>query len=150
MREHDEMHAELLEHGAIHLDYGEADEVFLVTIQRVKRRQLLKEAITLNVSGAHVRLTRVEVANHLVLRVEVSDSRSRETTSTRMSIGVAIQDDVGTQYEEFSGELDGDEASWQATRRFRPPPPVEARQVRLQFARVAVRGELAQEVTLAL
>lgn len=144
-------HAQLLGDGLVHLDYGDADSVFLVRVTRVSReRHSLTPPTRLGlVDGRQVALLEVTLANHVTVRLEAEppDGPDNWSAERLMSVEINVSDDIGTRYRFFSGQAGGDGFERTALLSFRPASPMDATQLLLRLHHV---GQDLTEVTIDL
>jgi hypothetical protein len=159
--------------AGLHLDYGDGDRVFLVTVREVPRVPLaLDGAVGLgDIDGVEVALVSVAVANHVEVGLDalpgpVRNERTRlfeaarsvwETAASPVpppwpaeALGppeIELSDDVGTDYRRVSGETGGEGSPWASLWRFLPRPPEAAGSLTLALT---APGHATVEVGLAL
>jgi hypothetical protein len=143
-----ERHAELLHDGrGLHVDFGEADQVFLVSVQRIPRRWLTvpSESTVGRIDGTVIAVHSVAIANHLEVTLDAvdapevaipapSDARPWPGDRVMRKIHVAMSDERSTAYRLVSGEAGGEEHPWRACLRFLPLPPPNATVLDLNFS----------------
>jgi hypothetical protein len=135
--------------GLVHADFGDPDHVFLVTVQQVRRHQLLDapRAVAQLLDGTTVQLLAVELANHVTLTLsatgplaEDAAARYRAALADRdpeedppahpaealSPSAVQLRDHVGTPYGWTSAETGHPDDPWRVVLRFRPTPPPDA------------------------
>ncbi|MGY1844015.1 hypothetical protein [Modestobacter sp. SYSU DS0875] len=141
----------------MHVDFGDPDHVFLATVTRVPRIHLpTGDPVVAELGSVEVRLTDVELANHVTIVLEgtgpVAEEQVRAYTDAFTTWGAAPQhleappsapgerlsalrywvtDDVGTAYSVSTGEFGGSEHPWRALLRFLPTPPADARRLQI-------------------
>lgn len=162
-----------IQRGVVHLDFGDPDAVFRVTVQKVTRTRLtLDRPIDVGVfDDVTYALTDVAVANHIEVRVDaVPGPRQGELTASfqadydrwarasppngmpppwpaeSCSLGIAVTDDVGTGYARQFGQVGGEDRPWETWAMFWPTPPPEATTITLTFT---APGRSPATVTLA-
>jgi hypothetical protein len=147
--------------GVLHLDYGEDEGVFLVTVQQVPRIRLPLGAPVhvATVDGVGIALVSVALANHVEVRLDaLPGPRQAELTGafeaehgawaaaaqpdampppwpaeSCTALGIAVADDVGTAYVRAFGQAGGDGTPCETRATFRPQPPDEATSLILTF-----------------
>jgi len=146
-----------LSDGVVHVDLGDPDRVFLVTVTEVPRRRLLAEPVVVaDLDGVDVHLVGVEVDNVVTVRLEGRGPAARERLASYgrlrgawdvepvgapppwpaallRSIDVVVTDDLGTPYRPHTAECGGEGREWLHVAHLRPYPPVAARTLRLSF-----------------
>jgi hypothetical protein len=160
--------------GTLHLDYGDDDRVFLVTVREIPRLRLaLDDAVAVGeIDGVGVALVSVAVANHVEVRIDASpgpvrDQRTRlfqaaraawETAAqpgtmpppwpaeTLMSLAIEVSDDVATDYRRVFAQAGGEDSPWASVWQFLPCPPEAAGRLNLALT----VGEETVEVDLEL
>lgn len=143
-----EQHVELLHDGrGLHVDFGEGDQVFLVSVRRILRRRLTlpSESTVGHVDGAVIAVRAVAIANHLEVTLDAVEPPERElpapdTNATpwpgervMREIRVVIKDEFSTAYRLVSAEAGGEEHPWRACLRFLPLPPTNATALDVDF-----------------
>ena len=155
------MDAELLAPGVVHVDHHDAGHVFRVTVEQVPRRQLpVGDALVGHLGEVAVHVTQLVVDNHVTVRLEgrgpaadaedaerrrryddwVATCRSRSdpppawpAERLQDAVQIALSDDVGTEYRAASGQAGGDDAPWEALRRYLPAPPATAAELQVHL-----------------
>jgi hypothetical protein len=161
--------------ATLHLDYGDGDHVFLVTIREVPRVPLtLDQAVRVgDIDGVEVALASVAIANHVEIGLDalpgpIRNERTHLFQAARASweaaaqpgsvpppwpaeslrpLVIGLSDDVGTDYRHVSGESGGEDTPWAAIWRFLPRPPEAAGQLRLAFT---APGQATVDIELRL
>ena len=162
------------EEGVAHLDYGDADHEFRVNVTLVPRRRVaVPRGVVCEIDGVGVRLLEVAISNDVRVVIEGTSgpvyervleefraayqSWERLVTEEGMSgheppkwpggrlFGcLRLSDEHGTAYRLSRGEAGGHGNEWTCTHVFRPLPPPEAQQLRLEFTdQGAAVGEVA-------
>ncbi|MQA33566.1 hypothetical protein [Modestobacter roseus] len=149
-------HLLLLAEGVVHVDFDDPDHVFLATVTRVARVHLpTGDPVVAVLDGVGVRLTDVELANHVTVVLAGSgpdaEEQARAYTEAFSAWGAVarheappsapgerlsalhcgVTDDVGTVYALSSGAFGGSEDPWQGRWQFLPLPPPDARRLRV-------------------
>ncbi|WBB68830.1 hypothetical protein [Micromonospora sp. WMMD812] len=153
---------ERLDDGTFHVDYDDADHVYLVTVRQVPRLQLpVERPLPVGeVAGVGAQLVRVAVANHVEVTLDAEPGAARAAATSDFTarharweaeaapgtapppwpaeqfgrITITLSDDVGTRYRVASGQDGGPGTEWTVRRSFRPTPPVTARRLTLDFS----------------
>lgn len=136
-----ERHADLLEDGrGLHVDFGEDDQVFLVSVRRILRRWLTLPSTSSvgRIDGTVITVQSASIANHLEVTLDAVEPPEWEipapgATATPWpgdrvmhEIEVAVSDGPSTAYRLVSAEAGGEEHPWRARLRFLPLPPTNA------------------------
>lgn len=155
-------HVERLDQGTYHLDYHDSDRVYLLTVRQVLRVRLPFERpyVVGEVDGVRAQLVQVAVANHVEVALDAEQGPARQAAlanyvacfeewaqrgdregwpprcpAERFAVlRPHVSDDIGTPYRFASGQAGGTGTEWEATWRFLPAPPVEARLLTLRFS----------------
>jgi hypothetical protein len=149
--------------GTYHLDYHDSDHVYLLTLRQIPRVQLPfpRPYVVGDVDGAQVVLVQVSVANHIEVMFDAQGGPARQAVladyrdrfeqwaarpdqrnvsppdfpGERISVlRPQVSDDLGTTYRAVSGQAGGSGTEWEATWRYLPIPPSDARLLRLRFS----------------
>jgi hypothetical protein len=152
-----EMSKELIADGAVHVDFGEPEQVFLLTVTAVPRRQLLHAPqVVAEMGDVEAWLVGLEIANHVTLRLEGRGPGAdqalqtyREAHETWLAnpqteppdwpathlpeILQTVTDDVGTHYTLASAAGGGERHPWRYVSNYLPVPPGQASSLRLSF-----------------
>jgi len=150
-----EEHMQLLGDGLVHVDYGEADQVFLVQVTRIPRVRLLDVPRPLGVfdDGMEVWLAGVTVDNYVTVTLEgrgaaapaalqgyrdqrarwEADAQARSDTEPPawpaerlLAVTLTLRDDVGSDYQINTGQTGGTGREWLHEWSYRPTPPPAA------------------------
>ena len=139
---------------AFHVDYHDADHVYLVTVRQVPRVRLpLERPVRVGDSdGVGVELAEVTVANHVEIVLDGEQGPARdaafeaftarykhwEAGAARGSppppwpeeqltrIAIEVSDDIGTAYRKDCGQSGGMGTEWECRLAFLPTPPPTA------------------------
>ncbi|MCU1623266.1 MAG: hypothetical protein JWL79_2111 [Frankiales bacterium] len=121
------------------VDYGEPDQVFLVSVQRIPRLHLgPDEPVHLGeLGGLQVQLTAVTVDHEVAVHLQFEDDDRRraqegEDVAQRLAtVTLTITDDLGTEYGRTFGRFGGSGTEFEGAWLFQPQPPAQARQLRV-------------------
>jgi hypothetical protein len=154
-------HVERMDDDVFHLDYGDSDRVFRVTVEQVARTALsFERPLFISIAGqVRAELMKVAVANHIEVDIDAEPGLARQAAIAAFNIGmeqwasradprsapppwpaeefatiqVQVSDDVSTRYSLCSGEHGGDGTEFLVRWRFRPTPPSTATRLTLSF-----------------
>jgi len=147
--------------GAYHLDYGDEDHVFLLTVQQIPRRRLgpPQPLEVGSIDGLTVLLVAVIVDTYVHVHLEIAESERRRElleeyekdferwASVRhneamppmqpgerlMRTAISVSDDVGTSYSCGSGQAGGSGTEWVGRRSIPPAPPASAHRLTVRL-----------------
>jgi hypothetical protein len=128
----------LLADGVVHVDFGDPDQVFLVSVVQVPRVRLPVGQVALGeVDGVTVHLVEASTANRLELVIEGRGQEGIDVpgwpAERLMAVPTAVTDDVGTTYRFTSAEAGGEDRPWRAIELFRPVPPPDAAMLTIDY-----------------